>query len=609
MTSVASGAGLTGGPITTSGTLSIAAAGVTNSMLANPALTVNAGSGLTGGGSVSLGGSTTLSIAGAGVTDAMLADPYAGVGTCAAGNVVTALARNAAPTCITAGTVTSVGSGAGLIGGPITTSGTLSIATAGVTNSMLANPALTVNAGSGLSGGGSVSLGGSTTLRLDPNFSGVTGAFSGSTSPVVSGTNTANGTYGQLGTTVTNGSNTYATGVVGSSTSAFGVLGTSSGSGGSGVFGYGTGSGGSGVEGDSYGGTGVSGDSISGGSGVEGDSNSGGTGVAGFSSGSGSVGVSGTADSLGVTGQGGSVGVEGNATAINSTGVFGQSSGSGGTGVGAYGSGSGSTGGSATGDSFGVTGLASISGGIGVSGYSGAIGSTGVEGNGVAYGVHGGSTATDGSGIGVWGGGDAWGVYAFGDLGASGLKSAVVALPDNRIVELYAMESPENWFEDFGSGELRDGAAEVALDPTFALTVNTGASYHVFLTPNGDCEGLYVAQKTATGFQVRELRGGKSNIAFDYRIVAKRRGYESVRMDQIETNAETVQALREQAQRRPTHHRLILPKPVGTPKAPPNLPKVGVLPAARAVVIPKPLAPVKPPAPTKLPALPKPPHQ
>jgi len=65
------------------------------------------------------------------------------------------------------GTVTSVNSGPGLTGGPITTTGTLSIANAGVTNSMLANPALTVSAGTDLLGGGVVSLGGSTTLNLD----------------------------------------------------------------------------------------------------------------------------------------------------------------------------------------------------------------------------------------------------------------------------------------------------------------------------------------------------------------------------------------------------------------------------------------------------------
>ncbi len=66
-----------------------------------------------------------------------------------------------------AGSVTSVASGAGLAGGPITSSGTLSIAPAGVTNAMLSNPSLSVTAGTGLTGGGAISLGGSTTLNLD----------------------------------------------------------------------------------------------------------------------------------------------------------------------------------------------------------------------------------------------------------------------------------------------------------------------------------------------------------------------------------------------------------------------------------------------------------
>jgi hypothetical protein len=65
------------------------------------------------------------------------------------------------------GTVTSVGSGAGLTGGPITGSGTLSIAGGGVTNAMLLHPSLTVTAGTDLTGGGAVALGGATTLNLD----------------------------------------------------------------------------------------------------------------------------------------------------------------------------------------------------------------------------------------------------------------------------------------------------------------------------------------------------------------------------------------------------------------------------------------------------------
>jgi hypothetical protein len=65
------------------------------------------------------------------------------------------------------GTVMRVDSGPGLTGGPITTTGKLSIPNAGVTNSMLANPALTVNPGTDLLGGGLVSLGGITSLSLD----------------------------------------------------------------------------------------------------------------------------------------------------------------------------------------------------------------------------------------------------------------------------------------------------------------------------------------------------------------------------------------------------------------------------------------------------------
>ena len=66
-----------------------------------------------------------------------------------------------------AGTVTSVGSGAGLTGGPITGTGSLSIAAGGVSNAMLANSAFTLMPGPGLTGGGVVSLGGSTGLNVD----------------------------------------------------------------------------------------------------------------------------------------------------------------------------------------------------------------------------------------------------------------------------------------------------------------------------------------------------------------------------------------------------------------------------------------------------------
>ncbi len=117
-----------------------------------------------------------------------------------------------------------------------------------------------------------------------------------------------------------------------------------------------------------------------------------------------------------------------------------------------------------------------------------------------------------------------------GNFGCTGSKSAVVPLHDGRQVALYSVEAPENWFEDFGSSQMKAGAATVLLDPQFAETVNARVDYHVFVTPNGECNGLYVTAKTSNSFEVRELNGGRSNVAFDYRIIARRKGYETVRM-------------------------------------------------------------------------------
>ena len=154
-------------------------------------------------------------------------------------------------------------------------------------------------------------------------------------------------------------------------------------------------------------------------------------------------------------------------------------------------------------------------------------------------------------------------------MGATGTITANVPLADDRVVSLYALQSPENWSEDFGSGQLADGAATIELDSTFAQTVSPEVGYHVFLTANGDCEGLYVAQKTATGFEVRELRAGKSSVAFDYRIVAKRKGLERLRMEAVATDHQTADAIREQMSLRSSHSpKLALPKPPKQPPAP-----------------------------------------
>ena len=112
-------------------------------------------------------------------------------------------------------------------------------------------------------------------------------------------------------------------------------------------------------------------------------------------------------------------------------------------------------------------------------------------------------------------------VIVTGTLNA-GVKNAIVPFPDGSKRVLHCMESPEHWFEDFGSARLTRGKATVKLDADFAKVVKLN-DYRVFLTPEGDCHGLYVRGKTAKSFEVRELQRGTHSIGFSYRIVGKRK--------------------------------------------------------------------------------------
>lgn len=120
--------------------------------------------------------------------------------------------------------------------------------------------------------------------------------------------------------------------------------------------------------------------------------------------------------------------------------------------------------------------------------------------------------------------------YFLGHMTATGTKSAAVKVDNGEYRMLYSQESPENWFEDFGKGALIGGKAVIQIDPLFAQTVNTSVEYHVFPVSEGDCKGLYITNKTSVSFEVREMQGGTSDVPFSYRLVAKRKGYENVRL-------------------------------------------------------------------------------
>jgi hypothetical protein len=155
-----------------------------------------------------------------------------------------------------------------------------------------------------------------------------------------------------------------------------------------------------------------------------------------------------------------------------------------------------------------------------------------------------------------------------GNLSCSGqMKMLATTGSGERTVETYAMHSPEDWMEDFGTGATQGGVGVVQIEAAFADTVSADASYHVFLTPNGDSKGLYVTAKTARGFEVREAGGGTASISFDYRIVAKSRGHEGQRLVDV---TERVKAEKAEDMR-------------SMPNAEPSAPSTGVVLAGPAV--------------------------
>ena len=292
-------------------------------------------------------------------------------------------------------------------------------------------------------------------------------------------------------------------------------------------------------------------------------------------------GVNATTDSTGasalrgnaVATTGTSNGVFGNSASLDGYGVYGQSQGASGTqmlGAGVWGD----TGGSPKSDSLssGVVGTANdLSGGS----FFNSSGSDTTTPALYAYnGSSNGEALVFQAGNGLSGG--ICEIMNNGDLKCSGSLSGVVkADGGSKQVSVHAMLSPENWFEDFGSATLANGVATVALDPTFTATVNTTIDYHVFLTPTGDCKGLYISQKSANSFEVRELAGGQSNVAFDYRIVAKRAGYETQRLEDVTEHARQMQQKQELRRERLAERRVA--RPGNSAADHPGVQKIGAL--------------------------------
>lgn len=185
-------------------------------------------------------------------------------------------------------------------------------------------------------------------------------------------------------------------------------------------------------------------------------------------------------------------------------------------------------------DSLSGTGI--MAGGNSLDLLTAPLKGAGVSGNGRYFGVAG-FAHSDTSKKEKWGGyfeaAGAPDSYAFtgGSFGKTGygiLSSGTNAIMvkdtkgENRV--MFNPASPEVVLEDYGTGQLERGFTHVSLDSLFsrAITVDDVNPVKVFVQVEGDCNGVFVANKTKEGFDVRELRGGRSHVPFSWHVVATR---------------------------------------------------------------------------------------
>jgi len=621
----AAGSGLSGGG--TKGTLSlkVPAAGITNAMLQKSTITLNANTagGLTTPGAMTLGSTYTM-----------------GLKPCTANQILqySGTAWNCAAAAGT-GTITGVTAGTDLTGGGTSGTVTLNVDTTKVpqlkaANSFTGNQNITGNlVATGSIAGQTANFAANNTTQV------VSVTQSGTGAGIVASTSANSSTPAILGDATNSSGGVGVEGITAGSGAGRGVFGwatnTTSGANGYGIFG----------QTDSYAGAAVAGLATSSQSGATAvgvlgqSSTSNGIGVWGAQFGTNGIGVRGSSignPGMGVYGIWESQSTLGQGLGIV-TGVWGDSSagpGVTGTSDSSWGVYAGSTNypgvyafsvnaSGVTGNSETVAGVNGIFAHVSSTGFGfGDVGVWGDTGNSGASGVVG--TADDGNALfgknntvnhetlyvendsGFSGGltpyaarfaGNGASTYCYiardlndngtGDLVCTGSKSAAVPVDGNRMVRLYAVEAADNWFEDAGSGQLSNGSAAIRFEAAFSQTINPGVEYHIFLTPKGDCEGLYVSNEGPGGFEVHELRGGHSSIAFDYRIMARRKGFENVRMQDVtqdfahmkQESDQLAARLAARIQEEKAHPRAVPALPKRTPSSSPRSMPQPILPA------------------------------
>lgn len=106
----------------------------------------------------------------------------------------------------------------------------------------------------------------------------------------------------------------------------------------------------------------------------------------------------------------------------------------------------------------------------------------------------------------------------------NGVASTII-LDENKTPRImFCPEAPEVLFEDYGVAKLNNGEAFITLDKILAASMKIDEKHplKVFIQLEGDCNGVFVTDKSNVGFRVKELNKGNSNVSFSWHIVGSR---------------------------------------------------------------------------------------
>lgn len=116
-----------------------------------------------------------------------------------------------------------------------------------------------------------------------------------------------------------------------------------------------------------------------------------------------------------------------------------------------------------------------------------------------------------------------WSGTQYKIIGTGTVSTTADGLNGDRVT-LHCTEGPEILFEDYGQGKLVNGRTHIEIDPIIAknIVVTEKHPLRVYIQLEGECNGVYVTNKTATSFDVVELANGQSNTPFQYHLIGNR---------------------------------------------------------------------------------------